>query len=101
MPNLLFTYYIENLLGDNIQKQWELGGWVIVIRLGIEIWVIGNCSIEKGGRKRGGWVREEVWGLLGFVGVCVFFCCSGGSLCQGLQRAGVVYRWYSRLVSMW
>jgi hypothetical protein len=78
-------------------------GRVIVIRLDIEIWVI-----DKGGTKRGRWerglVREEVWVLLGFVvlvHVWVYFCCSGGCLCQGLQGAGIVYSWYSRLISMW
>jgi hypothetical protein len=62
----------------------------MVIRLDIEIWVIGKGGIKKGGgKKRSGWVGEEVWVLLGFVAlVCVwvYFCyCSGGSLCQGLQ----------------
>jgi hypothetical protein len=51
-----------------------------------------------------GRVGEEVWSLLGFVAlmcVCVYFCCNGGCLCQGLQGFGVVYSWYSRLVSGW
>jgi hypothetical protein len=50
-------------------------------------------------------VGEEVWRLLGFVAlVCVwvyFHCYRGGCLCQGLQEAGDVYGWYSRLVSGW
>jgi hypothetical protein len=70
----------------------------MVVWLEIETWAIG-----KGGTKKGRWVREEVWGLLGFVALmCVrvyFHYCSGGCLCQGLQGAGDVYSWYSRLVS--
>jgi hypothetical protein len=45
---------------------------------------------------------EDVWGLLGFVAlmcVWVYLCCSAGFLCQGLPGDGVVYSWYSRLVS--
>jgi hypothetical protein len=34
-------------LGDNIYKQWELG--LMIIRLDIEIWVIGNGDSKKGG----------------------------------------------------
>jgi hypothetical protein len=44
------------------------------------------------------------WGLLGFVAlvrVWVYFCCSGGSLCQEFQGAEIVYSCYSRLVSGW
>jgi hypothetical protein len=47
--------------------------------------------------------RGRGMGLLSFVAlVCVwvyFGCCSEGCLCQGLNGAGVVYSWYSSLVS--
>jgi hypothetical protein len=75
----------------------------MVTMLGIEIWVIHEGSTKKGGRKSGGWVEDELQGLLGFmVLVCVwvyFCCCSTGCWCQGFQGAGVVYSWYSRLDS--
>jgi hypothetical protein len=62
-------------------------------------------GIGEGGTKRGEWVGEEVWGLLGFVDlvyVWLCICCySGGCLCQGLQGADVVYSWYSNLVRRW
>jgi hypothetical protein len=57
-------------------------------------------STKLGDGRRGWWVDEEEWGLLCFVAlmnVWVYFCCHGGCLCQGLQGAGVVYSWYSRL----
>jgi hypothetical protein len=79
-------------------------GWVIAIRLVIDFGELIKVLL-KGGRWEKRWVgKEEVWGLLGFVTlVCVwvYFCCSGGCLCQGLQEAGVVYSWYSRLLSGW
>jgi hypothetical protein len=75
----------------------------MVIRQDIEIW-----EIVKGGTKRGRWekgcVCGDAWGLLDFVVlVCVwvYFFCSGGCYCQGLQEAEVVYSWYSRLVNRW
>jgi hypothetical protein len=43
--------------------------------------------------------------VAGFCGPCAvwvyFCCCRGGHLCQGLQGAGGLYSWYSRLVSGW
>jgi hypothetical protein len=93
MPDQLFAYDIEKPLWDNIYKQWELGA-VMVIRLVIDFGGIDKGGIKKEGGKRGGWVGEEVWGLLGFVAlVCVwvyFCCCSEGYLHQGLQGAGIV-----------
>jgi hypothetical protein len=48
----------------------------------------------------GEWEGEE-GRFLGFVAllcVWVYFCyCSGGCFCQGLQGAGIVYSWYSKL----
>jgi hypothetical protein len=44
---------------------------------------------------------EEVRGILSFwalVCVRVYFSCSGGCLCQGLQKDGGVYGWFSRLI---
>jgi hypothetical protein len=62
-----------------------------------------KVALRRGGRKSGGRVGEELWGLLGFVSfMCVwvyFYCCCEGCLCQGLQGASVVYNWYSRLVA--
>jgi hypothetical protein len=61
-------------------------GGVIVIRLHIEIWVIG-----KGGTKRVG--GEEVWGLLGFVVLVhfwLYFCCSiGGASVRDFRWLGL------------
>jgi hypothetical protein len=57
----------------------------------------------KRGLGKGGMGGGRGMGLLSFVAlVCVwvyFCCCSGGCLCQGLNGAGVVYSWYSSLVS--
>jgi hypothetical protein len=60
-------------------------------------------ALRRGvGKVVGGWMGEEVWGLLSFISllrVWVYFCCySGGCLCKGLQGARVLYSWYSRLV---
>jgi hypothetical protein len=64
----------------------------MVIRLDIEIWEIGKGGTKRACRKRGGWVGEDIWRMLGFVAlVCVwvYFCCySGGCLCQKLQGLG-------------
>jgi hypothetical protein len=65
---------------------------VVVITLDIEIWEIGKGGTIRGmDGKRGGWMGEMVWDLLGFVAlVCIwvcFCCCSGGCVCQGFQRA--------------
>jgi hypothetical protein len=45
---VVYLLYIK-LLGDNIYKQWKLGG-VMVVWLVIETWIIG-----KGNAKRGEW----------------------------------------------
>jgi hypothetical protein len=57
MPNQLFVYYIGNLL--MLMLTVGIGG-VMVIRLDIDIWEIGEGGTKMGGRKRGGWVWEEV-----------------------------------------
>jgi hypothetical protein len=52
----------------------------MVIRLVIDFGELVKVAL-KGGRKMGGWVGEEVWGLLGLVAlVCVwmYFCCYSG-----------------------
>jgi hypothetical protein len=72
-----------------------------MVRLDIEIWVIGRGGTKKKGSVSVGKRYCGCW-VLCFVCVLVYFCCySGGFLCQGLQGAGVVYRWYSRLVCGW
>jgi hypothetical protein len=45
-------------------------------------------ALKKGGQGKGTVVMEVVCGLLGFVAllcVGVYFCCSGGCLCQGCR----------------
>jgi hypothetical protein len=62
----------------------------MLVRLDTETWVIGKGD-TNGGAEKGG-MGEEIWRLLGFVGlmcVWVYFCCSGSCLCQGLQESGV------------
>jgi hypothetical protein len=39
----------------------------MIIRLDIEIWEIGKGGTKMEGMKRGVWVGEELWMLLGFV----------------------------------
>jgi hypothetical protein len=99
MSDQLFIYYIENPLMIISVNSGSWGG-VMVIRL---LGGIGKGGTKKDGWVKGAWVGEEVWGLLGFVAlmcVCMYFsCCCGGCLCQGLHGAGVVYSWYSRIVS--
>jgi hypothetical protein len=77
----------KKTLDDNIYKEW--------IRLIIDFGELVKVVLKKGSGTRGGWVREEIWGLLGFVAlvyVWVYFCCCiGGCLCQDLQESGVVY----------
>jgi hypothetical protein len=34
-------------------------GWVLVIRLDVEIWVIGKGGTKKGGWERGGWGKRN------------------------------------------
>jgi hypothetical protein len=93
MPDQLFTYYIENPL---VIMPINSGSWgrIVDIRINIGIWEIGKVGTKREGGKIGGWVGEEVWGLLGFVALVLiwvyFCCCGGGSLYQGLQGAGVV-----------
>jgi hypothetical protein len=59
-----------------------------------------KVSLKGDAEKEG--VEGRCMGLVVFVAlICVrvyFYCCSGGYLCQGLQRAGVVNR---RLVNRW
>jgi hypothetical protein len=44
----------------------------MVVWLEIETWVLGKGGTKTEGGK-GGWVREDIWGLLGFVAlVCVW-----------------------------
>jgi hypothetical protein len=50
----------RKLLGDNIYKQWELGG-VTVIRLDIDIWEIEGGRKRRNG-KRGGWMQKRYGG---------------------------------------
>jgi hypothetical protein len=55
-------------------------GQVMVIKLVINFVELVKVMLKKGV----GWVREVVWGMLGFVGlVCVwaYLCCSGGCFC--------------------
>jgi hypothetical protein len=55
MPDQLFTYYRENALVISINSGiWE---FVMVIRLHIQIWVIGKGDTKKGGNK-GGWEKR-------------------------------------------
>jgi hypothetical protein len=65
-------------------------------------------ELVKVALKRWCWEMEYVGGLrgMGDTRLCspcsclsVFLLCSGGYLCQGLQRAGIEYIWNSRLVS--
>jgi hypothetical protein len=102
MPDHLLIYYIENTL---LLIYVNSGRWgEVIIRLDMEIWEIGDGGTKKRKWEKG-WLWQEVWGLLGFVAfvhIWVYFCCcSGKCLCQGLQRAGIVYHWHSRLVSGW
>jgi hypothetical protein len=73
----------------------------MVIGLEIETWVISKDGTTREGEKGG--VGEEVWRLLCFVTLMyarVYFCyCIGWCLSQGLQGAGGIHSWYSRLVS--
>jgi hypothetical protein len=73
------------------------GFWVI------DLGELVKVVLKRGEWEKGWWVGERVGGLLGFVVlVCVwlyFCCCGGGSLFQGFQGTGIVYIWYSRLVS--
>jgi hypothetical protein len=65
----------------------------MVIRLVIVFGELVKVTLN-GDFGKEGWVREEVWRLLGFVAfVCVwvyFCCCSRMCLCQGLQGLGDV-----------
>jgi hypothetical protein len=69
------------------------------------MWEIGKGATRREGRKRSEWVEKGVWGMLGFVALVYvwmyFCCCSKGCLCQGFQRTGIMYSWYSRLVNRW
>jgi hypothetical protein len=64
MPDLLFTYYIENSL---VIISINSGSWgVMVIRLDIEIWVIGKGGTKWGvGKGVGGWGKNygDCWVL--------------------------------------
>jgi hypothetical protein len=75
----------------------------MIIRLVVDFGGLVNMVLKRGGsgKRCDGW-GKKVWELLGFlvpVRVWVYFCCTGGSLCQGLQGTGFVYSWYSRLLS--
>jgi hypothetical protein len=71
----------------------------MVIRLVIDYGELVKVALKKMkrrvGKGVGGWVR--VMEVAGFCSPCVclgvFFCCSGGCLCQGLQGPGVVCSW--------
>jgi hypothetical protein len=83
MPYQLFTYYIENplvIISINI-KRW---GWVMVIRLQRETWVIG-----KGGAKRRGWGMGKRYGgpyvCLGYISTVVV----EGDCVRDYRRLGV------------
>jgi hypothetical protein len=62
----LFTYYIENLLVIISTNSGSSGQWIMVIRLDIEIWVIGKGDTTKG-RVGKGW---EVMVDAGFCSPC-------------------------------
>jgi hypothetical protein len=61
--------------------------------LDIETWVIDKGGTKKGvDGKSSGWVGEKLRGLLDLVAlvrVWVYFCCSGGCLCRGIQELGL------------
>jgi hypothetical protein len=60
MPDLLLTYYIQNTL---VIISINNGSWGMIIRLDIEIWVIGTDDTKKEGwEKRMMW--EKVQGVL-------------------------------------
>jgi hypothetical protein len=69
----------------------------MVIRLHVEIWVIGRGGIKKRSRKRGGWVGEEIWGCWVLWPLCVLFLLQWSVLVSGIAGVGVVYSWCSRL----
>jgi hypothetical protein len=50
---------------------------VVVIRLVADFGELVKVVLKRGGDgKSGRWVGEELWGLLGFVALCVFWCIS-------------------------
>jgi hypothetical protein len=59
--------------------------------------VIDYGELAKVALKKGGWEKEwvgrlRVMRVAGFCDVCVwgvYFCCSGGCLCQGLEGAEI------------
>jgi hypothetical protein len=66
----------------------------MLIGLELEIWeIVEGGTKRRGVGKVGSEWRENMSGLLSFVDlvcVCVYFCCSVGCLCQGLQGIGIV-----------
>jgi hypothetical protein len=76
----------------------------MIIKLVIDFGELVKVALtRKVGKGVGEWGNSmgALLGFLVFVCVWVYFCCSGRCLCQGLQGTGVVYSWYSRLVSRW
>jgi hypothetical protein len=54
---------------DNIYKQWELG-WVMIIRLVIDLWELVKVALKGGVGK--GWVGgDRGMGAARFCGLCV------------------------------
>jgi hypothetical protein len=76
---------------------------MMIIRLVIDFWELVKVVLKRGLGK--GEVFGEKHMLLCFVAlvsVWVYICCyNGGWLCLRLQRSGVVYSCYSKLVSGW
>jgi hypothetical protein len=82
-------------------KQLKLGR-VMVNRLVIDFWELVKVVLKRGlGNGEVGRGRDmKLLCFVALVSVWVYFCCySGGCLCLRLQGLGVLYSWYSRLVS--
>jgi hypothetical protein len=84
MPDQLLTYSIENPLVIISINSLSLGV-VMVIRL-------VKVALKKGGAEKGVSGLRSM-GALWSLCVWVYFCCSGGCLCQGLQGAELVCNW--------
>jgi hypothetical protein len=54
MPDQLITYYIQKSLDGYIYKQWDLGGWVMVIRLAVDFGELVNVALTGGIKVVGG-----------------------------------------------
>jgi hypothetical protein len=90
MPDQLFIYSLENPLMIISINSWSYGGyWLLALGELVKIALKRDWEVGKGVD----WGKDM--GVAGFCRPCVcfgvYFCCSGGCLCQGLQGAGVVY----------